>query len=615
MRIPEQKIDEIRLNTNIVDVVSNYMQLKKRGRNYVGLCPFHNEKTPSFSVSDDKQIYYCFGCHNGGNVFKFLMEYKRISFVEAVQELARELGIIIEAEDQYEDSIKSETEILYDLNVEVARYFSDNLLNEKIGENAKKYFESRNIKLATMRAFGLGYANFGRESLTEFFKTKKLDLEKGIYLGLLLKSESGIKDRFNGRIMFPIFSPNGRVIAFAGRILEDKADTAKYVNSPESKIYYKGKILYGLSHAKDEIRKNDIALLVEGYMDLISLHQNGIKNVVAISGTALTDDQVLLLSRYTKNVVLFFDSDSAGVNASMRSIDILLKRDMNIKVASLPNGEDPDTFIQKFGKKEFEEEIQNAQNFLEYQTEIYSRKGFFNDPIKTVEAIRELVKPISLIADELKRSVLIKSLAEKFSLREKLIELELEKVFAVNKKEENVAEKFRVKSEAKEQNVEERILKEIKVEKELIKLLLEGEEKVSKLILEKIKPEEFQLTIHQEITSVIEKLLDEEKDVSPSVVIDQIQNIKTQQYILEITFDKYRISDEWESLKPSEGISILIKSAKDAIKKFKGQKIDFELKNNLEKLKTISDEETKIDLMRRNSELTKKKKEIETEIL
>jgi len=370
MRIPENKIEEIRSTASAVDIISEYVQLRKRGKNYVGLCPFHNEKTPSFTVSDEKQIFHCFGCHTGGNVFKFLMEYKKISFVEAIQELADQLGIPLEYEESagYEEH-QTEQEILYDINTEAAKYFLNNLLNEAEGEGVRKYLEERNIKIQTIRAFGLGYTLRGWENIINFAKRKKIDLDKAVKLGLIGKSDDGrFYDKLPGRLIFPIFSPNGRVVAFAGRILDqtDKSlpagrQGAKYINSPESLIYSKSKILYGLSFAKDEIRRLNKAILVEGYMDLISLYQSGVKNVVAVSGTALTDDQVQLLSRYTKDVVLLFDSDTAGIKASMRSIEVLLKQDMEVKIVSLPEGEDPDSYVNKFGKDKFDDLVKKSR--------------------------------------------------------------------------------------------------------------------------------------------------------------------------------------------------------------------------------------------------------------
>ncbi len=375
MRIQESKIEEIRSAASIVDVISGYVQLRKRGRNYIGLCPFHSEKTPSFTVSEDKQIFHCFGCHAGGNVFKFLMDYEKISFIESVQELAGQLGIDIEYESTPGDEKQSEQEIFYDINTEAAKYFYSNLHNSEEGEIARKYLQERKIKSQTIKTFGLGYALRGWENFLNFTKESKLDIDKVVELGILIKSDDGrYHDRFAARLIYPIFSPNGRVVAFAGRVLDEREKAAKYLNSPESSVYTKGRILYGLSFAKDEIRKLDKAILVEGYMDLISLFQAGIKNVVAVSGTALTEEQVQLLSRYTKNVVLLFDADTAGIKASMRSIELLLKKDIEVKIAALPGGEDPDSFINNYGKEKFEETISYAQNFLEYQSGYFKRK-------------------------------------------------------------------------------------------------------------------------------------------------------------------------------------------------------------------------------------------------
>ncbi|MGD8306186.1 MAG: DNA primase, partial [Ignavibacteria bacterium] len=286
MRIPETKIEEIRSTASVVDVISEYVQLRKRGKNYVGLCPFHNEKTPSFTVSDEKQIFHCFGCHTGGNVFKFLMEYKKISFVEAVQEVAEQLGITLEFEQANYEAQQSEQEIYYDINTEAAKYFLNNLLNDDEAEGARNYLQSRNVKQQTIRSFGLGYALKGWENFIEFAKSNKIDLDKASSLGLIGKSDDGrYYDKLPGRLIFPIFSPNGRVVAFAGRKLDPSEKGGKYINSPESIVYSKSRVLYGLSFGKDEIRRLGKAIIVEGYLDLISLYQNGIKNVVAVSGT------------------------------------------------------------------------------------------------------------------------------------------------------------------------------------------------------------------------------------------------------------------------------------------------------------------------------------------
>ncbi|MCK5457950.1 MAG: DNA primase, partial [Melioribacteraceae bacterium] len=367
MQIPEHQIEEIKTNTDIVDLVSGYVQLRKRGKNYIGLCPFHTEKTPSFTVSPEKQIYHCFGCHAGGNAYKFLMEYKNISFVESVQELAENLGIKIEQDAAPNNEEKSEFEELYEINIVAAKYFSNNLLNSPNGEIGRNYFKDRQIKPQTNKIFGLGYSLPEWDALFNHLKNNQVNLSQAKDLGLIdAKNDGSYYDKYRGRTMFPIFSPNGRVIAFGGRVMNKDEKTAKYINSPESKIYSKRKTLYGLYHSKEEIRRLDKAILVEGYMDVISLFQNGVKNVVASSGTALTDEQVQLLSRFTKNIVVLFDADPAGQKAATRSIEILLKAGFDVKLITLPNGEDPDSYIINFGTEEFNKQIENAQEFLEF---------------------------------------------------------------------------------------------------------------------------------------------------------------------------------------------------------------------------------------------------------
>jgi DNA primase len=364
MRIPENTIEEIRNSANIVDIISSYVQLRKRGKNFIGLCPFHQEKTPSFTVSEEKQIFHCFGCHAGGNVYKFLMEYKSISFVEAVQEIAESVGITLNFQEDNFSSAESELEEYYELNVLAAKYFSDQLLKSETGEIARDYLQKRNIKPQTQKIFGLGFAPNGWDNFLTYAQEKQVDLNSAKLLGLIDSKENGkYYDKYRGRIIFPIFSPNGRVIAFGGRVFQGEENIAKYLNSPESSIYLKRKSLYGLFHSKDEIRKQNKAIMVEGYMDLIALHQHGIKNAVASSGTSLTEDQVRLLSRYTKNIVVIFDADEAGTKAAMRSIEILLKQDFDVNMLSLPKGEDPDSFINQFGKDHFDEVLKTSKNF------------------------------------------------------------------------------------------------------------------------------------------------------------------------------------------------------------------------------------------------------------
>ncbi|MGA7722527.1 MAG: DNA primase [Ignavibacteriaceae bacterium] len=623
MRISENKIEEIRSASNIVDIISEYVQLRKRGKNFTGLCPFHNEKTPSFTVSEDKQIYHCFGCHSGGNVFKFIMEYEKISFIESVQELAQRYGITIESGEEASSERQSEQEILYDLNTEAAIFFSDNLLKHSDGEIARDYFQKRKVKLQTMRKFGLGYSLPGWDNFVAYAQDKKLDLERAVFLGLIGQSKDGrLYDRFSGRIIFPIFSPNGRVVAFAGRILEGKdANNAKYLNSPESSIYTKGRILYGLSFAKDEIRKLDKAILVEGYMDLISLHQAGIKNVVAVSGTALTEEQVQLLSRYTKNVVLLFDADTAGIKASMRSIELLLRKDMEIKIASLPAGEDPDSYVNNFGPEKFDEVIKKARNFLEYQSAYYEAQGMFEDSSKTALAIRELVKPVAIINDELKRSLLVKTIAKKFNLREKILEDELEKAISSLGKmvtnEERIRDRALLKKDGSlpPKNIKNTTPMGYNLEKEIIGLLYEGNEDVVRFIMGQIPVDEFLIGRHIQLAEIVYNSLEKGEEIIASALIEKIKDEELQSYVHELIFNKYEISNNWEDIYPGEDAGInLQKIARDTVIKFKVEQINYRIAANDEKMKQTTVEEEIHSLIKVKRDLEDRVKEIKKEL-
>lgn len=621
MRIPESKIEEIRNSISIVDVISEYVQLRKRGKNFIGLCPFHSEKTPSFTVTEEKQIFHCFGCHAGGNVYKFLMDYKKISFIEAVQEIAQQQGIEISYDDEGFNEKQSEQEILYDINTEAARYFSNNLLNDSEGEIARNYFQKRNLKVQTMRAFGLGYAHNGWENLVNFLKEKNIDLEKALQLGLIGRNNDGrVYDKLAGRIIFPIFSPNGRVVAFAGRKLREDDSGGKYINSPESIIYVKGRILYGLSHAKDDIRKLDKAIIVEGYMDLISLYQAGIKNVVAVSGTALTDDQAQLLSRYTKNVVLLFDADAAGIKASMRSIEILLKRDFDVKISTLPKGEDPDSYVTKFGKEAFDEIIKRAENFLEYQTAYYETEGMFDDPTKMAEAIRELVKPIALVDDELKRNILMRTIARKFNLREKLLEAELDKALDFQKKQNRIqAQRIFKKEEAQQESLITVERKSVpphfyNTERELIRLLFENNEEIIGLITYNIHEEDILVDIHRKIFEKVYFEYENRGSLNPADLISLCDE-DAQSYLRELTIEKYNLSNNWEDLNPSITQEMITKKyAVDLIVKYKQMHIDLQIAANVNAQENADSEERLLELMKEKHELERQRKSVREEI-
>ncbi len=613
MRIPEMKIEEIRSSADIVDIISGYVQLKKRGRNYVGLCPFHQEKTPSFTVSEEKQIFHCFGCHAGGNVFKFLMDYKSVSFVEAVQEVAEQLGIPIQYEKGYDAAKQDELEVLFDINLQAAKYFSNNLLKSDNGEIARKYLQDRNVKPQTQKVFGIGYALPEWEHFLQFARDNKIDLLKAKTIGLLDTRDNGeYYDKFRDRIIFPIFSPNGRVIAFGGRILTDRENTAKYLNSPESQIYYKRRSLYGLFHSKEEIRKLDKAILVEGYMDLISLYQHGVKNVVASSGTSLTEEQIQLLSRFTKNIIVLFDADTAGQKASMRSVELLLKQNFEIKVISLPKGEDPDSYINEYGREQFEELVNKAQNFLEFQTAVYEENGMLEDPAKQSEAIREILNLLLLVTDELKRTILIKSISRRFGLREKLLESELDKLLKQAEARENRISTTQDKKDTaikmKVNGKKNGAVKENPFEKELIRLMYGGDTEVISYIVENISPDEFINNTYKYLAEIVVHSLGE-NILSPAALIERVETEELKTYLRSILLSEDAISKKWDELHHNGKIEKdTLEYASNTVKSFRVQKLEEQIKQNNDHISKTDDEELIKEIWKKNQELILKKK-------
>jgi DNA primase len=612
MRIPEHTIEDIRSSANIVDIISSYVALRKRGKNFIGLCPFHQEKTPSFTVSEEKQIFHCFGCHAGGNVYKFLMEYKSISFIEAVQEIAESVGITLNFEDDKISSEQSELEELYEINVIAAKYFSDNLLKSEHGEVARDYLTKRKIKTQTQKVFGLGFALNGWEHFVNYARDNQINLDNAKLLGLIDSKESGnYYDKFRGRIIFPIFSPNGRVIAFGGRVFQGEENIAKYLNSPESSIYLKRKSLYGLFHAKDEIRKLNKAILVEGYMDVIALWQHGVKNVVASSGTSLTDDQARLLSRYTTNVVVIFDADEAGNKAAVRSIEILLKQDFEVKLLSLPKGEDPDSYVNNFGKDSFEELVNTSKNFLEFQTAQYESQGMFDNPTTEAKAIRELVKSAAFINDELKRGLLIRSIARKFNLREKLLETELNKYLEQNSRVIRPTQTVKSKNgKPSSQILSETDKRLFPLEKELVELLFEGNEEIIGNIFDTIMPEDF---TNKSLGTLAKIVHDSylEGNYNTASLVEKIDDEKLKNYVLSITLGEYQISSTWDHRSSSGKIAKdPIKYSSDTLKKYQLLKIDEQIKKNNLKIENLGDAPEVINLMKANEELRNEKRQL-----
>ena len=428
MRIPDSVIDDIRNASDIVDVIGAVVRLKKRGKNFIGLCPFHQEKSPSFTVSAEKQMFHCFGCGVGGNVFSFVMEHDKLSFIEAVRALAEKAGIRIPEQGGDDGTDSSEQERILAVCRLAGLRFHDHLMTGTEGRLALEYFRHRGLTDATIAAFGLGYSLNSWDDLLSYARREGSDVALLEKAGLVVRREdgSGHYDRFRGRAMFPIFSPSGRVIAFGARKVREDDPLAKYINSPETPVYNKSRVLYGLSQAKEAIRDKESGLLVEGYMDLITLHQAGFQNVVASSGTALTVEQIQLLGRYTRTVTLVYDADSAGSKATVRGGDLVLEQDIDVRVAELPAGEDPDSFIRKNGGKAFQTLLDGAVSFLEFRARQLRAEGLFATPEGKARAIRLLVETVARIRDELKRTFFIKRLAQEFEIYESVLFRELD---------------------------------------------------------------------------------------------------------------------------------------------------------------------------------------------
>ena len=419
--IDKATIDKIMDAANIVDVVSEFVSLRKAGVNYKGLCPFHDEKTPSFVVSPSKGYCHCFSCGKGGNAVGFIMEHEQMTYPEALRWLAKKYNIEIHERELTDDEKREEgeRESLFIVNDWALHYFQDNLFNTQAGQAiGMQYFRSRGFRDDTINSFQLGYALPERDALARAATAKGFKEEFLVTTGLCYRREDGrLQDRYAGRVIFPVHTVTGRVVAFGGRILENNKKLAKYVNSPESLIYHKSNELYGIYQAKHAITKQDRCYLVEGYIDVTSMHQSGVENVVASSGTSLTTGQIRLIHRFTNNITVLYDGDSAGIHASIRGIDMLLAEGMNVKVLLLPDGDDPDSFAQKHTAQEFRDYIEAHQtDFIEFKTNLLL-KGV-TDPIKRSEAISSIVKSVSVIQDQITRATYITECAHRLGMNE-----------------------------------------------------------------------------------------------------------------------------------------------------------------------------------------------------
>ncbi len=425
--IDRETVDRIYAAANIIDIVGEFVTLRRKGVNYQACCPFHNEKTPSFVVSPSKGVYKCFGCGKGGNAVTFLMEHENITYPDALKIVAKRYGIEVNETEMTEEEARrnDDRESMFALNGWAADYFANYLLHENEGMSVgMTYFrQARGMTDATIKKFGLGFCpsrgdRMSKDALEAGYKPEFL-LSTG--LSLARESDGSLYDRFRDRVIFPVHNISGRVVAFGGRTLRTDKNVAKYQNSPESEIYSKKRELYGLYFAKKAIQQQDFAIMVEGYTDVISMHQAGVENVVSSSGTSLTTEQIRLLNRFTKNITVIYDGDPAGIHASLRGIDMILKEGMNVRVVLLPEPEDPDSFARKHTAQELQDYIRaNEQDFLAFKAKLLL-KDAQGDPIKKAALIGDMVQSITQIPDPIQRSVYIKECAKIMDIDENIL--------------------------------------------------------------------------------------------------------------------------------------------------------------------------------------------------
>lgn len=555
----------------IEEVIGDFVTLKKRGANYLGLCPFHDEKTPSFSVSPSKGIFKCFGCSKSGNVVGFVMEHEHYSYPEALKYLAKRYGIEIEEEEvtpEMQQEI-NEKESMLAVNTFVSDYFISNLNNNEQGRAiGLSYLKERGFRDNTIEKFGLGYAldnweDYSKHALSNGYKKDVL-----VKTGLSIEKDDKLLDRFRGRVIFPIHNLTGRVIGFGGRILSADKSKAKYLNSPESEIYNKSKVLYGLYHARNEIVKSDTCYLVEGYTDVISMHQAGIENVVSSSGTSLTVDQIKLIGRYTKNITILYDGDPAGLKASFRGIDLILEQGLNVKIVLFPEGEDPDSYVSKHTSSEAIDFINKTSvDFIKFKTGLLKDETE-GDPAGRTQLIKDIVLTISKIPDGISRSVYVKECSVLLDVREQTLMNELNKLLRQKYRKKNLPE-----ADKPFQEVVEPAPKQIEVdpldvsflENDLSRLLIQyGNERV---MVKDEDEKDIEISISEFIISDLENDGLKPEDQFFKMIMDEYNKARNKELDLntshftnnpnqslssrsiELLSNQYELSDNWEKNK------------------------------------------------------------------
>ncbi|WKN30548.1 DNA primase [Porifericola rhodea] len=638
--IRKEIIDEIKARVDILDVIGDYVNLKKQGGNYRGLSPFNQEKTPSFYVVPSKGFFKDFSSGKAGDAITFLMESEGMSYVEAIKQLAKRYGIEVEEENMTDEELEAQNEkdSLYIVMKYASEYFKDQLWK---GEEGKaiglSYFKERGFSEETIKAFDLGYSLDLWDGLLKTAKQAGYHQDILEKAGLIIRKErkEGDRryDRFRGRVMFPIHNLSGRIIAFGARLLKINPDIEqpKYLNSPETPIYHKSDVLYGIYQAKQQIRQEDNCYLVEGYTDVISLHQAGIQNVVASSGTSLTQEQIRLIARYTKNVSVLFDGDPAGLKASFRGIDMILEGGLNVKAVVLPEGEDPDSYVRKLGGSQFKEFLkEQQQDFISFKTAVYQEETE-KDPIRRAEIIREIVHSISKIPDPIQRQVYIKETSVKLEMDEGTLFAELNKIFIKQQRSASRQQSYEYEdkqvddldfahpeeplAEVKSNSLNEGLLNK---EKELMRVLVmyghhavEENYMVCHYIKDELEDISLKNELHQRMFDVYYQHVDEQKSLMEKYMIEQVEPDISKQ-VIDLIVEHYMPSPNWEERNvyvPKKDEDIL-KVITRSIDQLKFDVIKDMIEQKRQELKSVSDENDLIILMTEIQHLVSVKREI-----
>ena len=580
LRYSDEIIEEIRQNNDVVDIISQYVHLTRKGRNYFGLCPFHNEKSPSFSVSPDRQIFHCFGCGVGGNVYTFLMKIEGITFKEALEQLAERANIQLPTLTSGADTAKEELKAkVYKVNEFTAEFYHQNLYKPN-AKMAQEYVKKRKLNQETLEAYKIGFSGKFDE-LYKALKQQGFGEKEILESGLVNKNDNGTYiDRYRNRLMFPICDARGKVIAFGGRVLDDSKP--KYINSPENIVYSKGRHLFGLNVAKKYSSKK--LLIVEGYMDVISLHQRGIENVVGALGTALTEQQGWLLRKSTEQVILGFDADGAGQTAVARSMEILQNMGCDMRVLQIEGAKDPDEFIVKFGEGRFKLAMENAISLVEFKVKNLRKDINLENAADKIKFLNEIAKILAKVENTIEREIYIEKIAKGYNISKEAIFAEVNKLIYSNSKGIQTLQEQNKTIRKVEQNKEEKISVNenlIKRENTIIALLIDANKNVFEKIRQNIKPEDFKDSINREIAQKLYEEL-EKQDSNINKLIDTFDE-ETQNHITIVMATDYKIEN-------------VEKAVDDILQKYKREKLDDRKQEILKQLETEQDTEIKQQL-------------------